>query len=455
MLYDFIMIDKHKKIPLYRQIYMSVRNSIENGSLEKGCKLPSIRRLSTDLDVSKITITAAYDQLCSEGYIKNKPQSGFYVEANFKNAPSSIENHKESSIQNTKYYEYDFSGKSIDKKIINLNEWKKCVKEVINQDYLLTSYGNEQGEYALRNALQSYTLGVRSVNTSSENIVVGAGTQPLLNIICSLIGTDKSVAVADSSYVQAEYIFKSYGYEIKYFECDKNGATINSLDTIKPDIILINPNFVTSSGASMPINRRLEIISWAKKNDALIIEDDYNGELRYSTHPTPCMQNYDKENTVYLGSFSKILLPSVRISYMVLPEKLINKYKDIKSYTNQTASKSEQLALAKYINNGKIDIHLRKARRVYLEKSKTILNSIKRYFDDSIEVTFNETSLYVTVNFNDTTDMPKIISKLKENSVNVMPTTSKNMLNLSFSGIDEEKIDKGIKIISETHKNLL
>lgn len=453
MLYDFIMIDKNKKIPLYRQIYMSVRNSIENGSLKRGSKLPSIRRLSADLDVSKITITSAYDQLCSEGYIINKPQSGYYIEANFKNTPAYNENSREISASNTKYFEYDFSGKSIDKKIINLNEWKKCVKEVINQDYLLTSYGNEQGEEALRNALQRYALGVRSVNTSSENIVVGAGTQPLLNIICSLIGTNKTVAVADSSYVQAEYIFRSYSYKINYFECDNNGATISSLEHIKPDILLINPNFVTKSGASMPVNRRLEIIAWARENDVLIIEDDYNGELRYSTHPTPCMQNYDKENTVYLGSFSKILLPSVRISYMVLPEKLINKYKSIKSYTNQTASKSEQLALAKYINNGKIDIHLRKARRVYLEKSKTILNSINRNFSNNIEIIFNETSLYITVMLDKSLDMNSFIKKLNENSVNVMPTTNNNMLNLSFSGIDEEKIDKGIKIISETQKS--
>lgn len=431
---------------------MSVRNSIENGSLEKGSKLPSIRRLSDDLDVSKITITTAYDQLCSEGYIKNKPQSGYYVEANFKNAPAYIENHKENNAPNTHYFEYDFSGKSIDKKIINLNEWKKCVKEVINQDYLLTSYGNEQGEAALRNALQSYALGVRSVNTSSDNIVVGAGTQPLLNIICSLVGTNKVVAVADSSYVQAEYIFKSYGYKIEYFECDNSGATICSMEHIKPNIILINPNFVTSSGASMPINRRLEIIAWAKQNNALIIEDDYNGELRYSTHPTPCMQNYDTENTIYLGSFSKILLPSVRISYMVLPKKLICKYQKIKSFTNQTASKSEQLALAKYIYNGKIDIHLRKARRVYLEKSKTILNSIKRNFDNNIEIIFNETSLYVTVKLNNNIDMDELINKLKENSVNVMPAKSNNILNLSFSGIDEEKIDKGIRIIRKVLK---
>ncbi|MCH5296263.1 MAG: PLP-dependent aminotransferase family protein [Ruminococcus sp.] len=431
---------------------MSVRNSIENGSLEKGSKLPSIRRLSADLDVSKITITTAYDQLCSEGYIKNKPQSGYYVEANFKNAPAYIENHKENNAPNTNYFEYDFSGKSIDKKIINLNEWKKCVKEVINQDYHLTSYGNEQGEEALRNALQSYALGVRSVNTSSDNIVVGAGTQPLLNIICSLVGTNKVVAVADSSYVQAEYIFKSYGYKIEYFESDNSGATISSMEQIKPNIILINPNFVTSSGASMPINRRLEIIAWAKENNTLIIEDDYNGELRYSTHPTPCMQNYDTENTIYLGSFSKILLPSVRISYMVLPKNLICKYREIKSFTNQTASKSEQLALAKYIYNGKIDIHLRKARRVYLEKSKIILNSIKRNFDNNIKIIFNETSLYVTVKLNNNIDMDGLINKLKENSVNVMSAKSNNILNLSFSGIDEEKIDKGIRIIRKVLK---
>lgn len=447
MLYDFIIIDKNKKIPLYRQIYISVRNSIENGSLKQGSKLPSIRRLSSDLDVSKITITTAYDQLCSEGYIINKPQSGYYVEANFKNAPAHTENHSDNIRSDNRYFEYDFSGKSIDKKIINLNEWKKCVKEVINQDYLLTSYGNEQGEDTLRNALQKYALGVRSVNTNSENIVVGAGTQPLLNIICSLIGTNKTVAVADSSYVQAEYIFKSYGYKIKYFDCDKSGATISSLEEINPDIILINPNYIANSGSSMPVNRRLEIISWAKENNALIIEDDYNGELRYSTHPIPCMQNYDKENTVYLGSFSKILLPSVRISYMALPNKLLKKYKRIKSFTNQTASKTEQLALAKYINNGKIDIHLRKARRVYLEKSKITLNSIRINFDDNIDVIFNETSLYITVKLNKDIDITELTNLLKENSVNIMPTTSNNMLNLSFSGIDEEKIDKGIKTI--------
>lgn len=449
MLYDFIIIDKNLKTPLYRQIYISVRNSIENGSLKKGTKMPSVRRLSDDLEVSKTTITAAYDQLCVEGYIKNKPQSGYYVEAQFENIPKAFDADTQEEDKKAQYFEYDFSGKSIDEKIINITEWKKYVKEVLNQNYLLTSYGNEQGEKALRQALQKYSLGTRSVNTKSENIIVGAGTQPLLYLLCSLLGNNKKVAMADSSYVQSELVFKSFDYGINYFESDSFGVTVESLSNIKPDIVLINPNFTNKSGANMPVTRRLEIINWAKQNNAVIIEDDYNGELRYSTHPMPCVQNYDTENTIYLGSFSKVLLPSVRISYMVLPEKHLQLYNKIKKITNQTASKTEQLALAKYIENRKIDIHLRKARRIYFEKSKAILESVNRYFHNSAEIIFNETSLYITLKLSFNVDRKFVEKQLLENSVNIMPyKTECNEFGLSFSGIPSEKIDSGIKLLA-------
>ena len=198
----------------------------------------------------------------------------------------------------------------------------------------------------------------------------------------------------------------------------------------------------------MPVTRRLELIKWADKNNALIIEDDYNGELRYSTLPMPCVQNYDTQNTVYLGSFSKVMLPSVRISYMVLPDKLIGKYTKIKELTTQTASKTEQLALAKYIENGKIDIHLRKARRIYLEKSKLILKLIKKYFSKETAVIFNETSLYVSVIPNFEFDRNKTDKILSENSVVLMPhKNNDNVLTLSFSGISSEKIPDGIRLI--------
>ncbi|MCD8026395.1 MAG: PLP-dependent aminotransferase family protein [Clostridiales bacterium] len=450
MLYDFIIINKDEKIPLYRQIYFSIRNSIENGSLKKGSKLPSIRRLSDDLSVSKTTVTGAYEQLCVEGYIKNKPQSGYYVEAHFENKPKAVDLQSNTPTSVKRYFEFDFSGKSIDERVININEWKKYVKEVLNQSYLLTSYGEAQGEEVLRKALQKYSLGIRSVNTNEKNIVVGAGTQPLLNILCMISGKGKRVAVGHSSYVQSEIIFKSYGYEVCYFDSDDFGVRIESLNAIKPNIVLINPNFTNKSGANMPVTRRLELIQWAKDNSSLIIEDDYNGELRYSTHPMPCVQNYDRENTVYLGSFSKVLLPSVRISYMVLPDMLLEEYNKIKPIINQTASKTEQTALARYIDNGKIDVHLRKARRIYLEKSKIMLNSVKEYFKDSAKVTFNETSLYITLKVNKEINREEIEKELSENSVCIMPYKNEsNVFGLSFSGIPENKIPRGIQILSK------
>ena len=289
MLYDFILADKSAKKPMYRQIYISIRNAIENGNLKKDTKLLSIRKLSEELKVSKTTVMAAYDQLCAEGYIKTKPQSGFYVAAEFENKPKTLDEDDYKIKSEQKVILYDFSSKSIDESIINLSEWKKNIKDVINRNYLLTSYGDVQGEEALRMALQKYALGTRSVNSSAKNIVVGAGTQAILCILCSILGCNKKVAMAKDSYVQSEFVFRSFDYKISYFENDEFGATLDSLKIIKPDILMINPNFTEPYGTNMPVTRRLEIINWAKSNNVLIIEDDYNGEIRYSTHPMPCV----------------------------------------------------------------------------------------------------------------------------------------------------------------------
>jgi GntR family transcriptional regulator/MocR family aminotransferase len=210
MLYDFILADKNSKMPMYRQIYISVRNAIENGNLKKETKLPSVRKLSAELNVSKTTVLSAYDQLCAEGYIKTKPQSGYFVAAEFKDMPKLPDEEDYNSELKNKIYKYDFSSKSIDESIINLTEWKKNIKDVINRNYLLTSYGDVQGEEALRLALQRYALGTRSVNSRADNIVVAAGTQAILYILCSILGCNKKIAVAKDSFVQSEFVFKSF-----------------------------------------------------------------------------------------------------------------------------------------------------------------------------------------------------------------------------------------------------
>ena len=272
--------------------------------------------------------------------------------------------------------------------------------------------------------------------------------QVTLNIlIISLLKEKESVAyeILQKYHVDVE--------EVIYLLQEKS-AFETPLDQI-PTLVNINKKVKTKKykiiGRENEIDQVCTILSKKEKNNVLIIEDDYNGELRYSTHPMPCVQNYDTENTVYLGSFSKILLPSVRISYMVLPQKLTDEYNKIKKYTNQTASKTEQIALAKYINNGKLDVHLRKARRIYLEKSNLMLSNIKKYFGTSVKIVFNETSLYVSLIFKDKTIDDSVIKKIDNALIKTMQfNKTENMIVLSFSGIKDVKSESGIKLLYET-----
>ena len=452
MLYDFIIADKGDSAPLYRQIYRSIRTAIENGSMQMGSRLPSIRGLSENLGLSKTTVISAYDQLCAEGYIVNRPQKGYFVAADFRNRPAQVTPAANNSNLENKYYEYDFSSKSIDEAIIKMSVWKKEIKDIINRSYLLTSYGDVQGEEALRFALQKYALGTRGVNAGAENIVVGAGTQMILCLLCSLLGNGLRVAMRQDSFVQAEYVFRSFGDTLLYYDTDSDGVTIDSLDRLKPQLVLINPNFAGQNGRTMPVSRRLEIIRWAERNDSLIIEDDYNGELRYSTHPVPCVQNYGTEQTVYIGSFSKVLLPSVRISYMVLPERLMNRFREAKGLINQTASKTEQLALASYIRSGKIDAHIRKARRIYLEKSRVMFESIDKHFPGA-QTVFNETAMTVSLTLPGVADRGAIDRELENSSVRLLPHRhADNYFGFSFSGIPITKIDEGVALTAQIIK---
>lgn len=446
MIFDFIEINKNLRIPIYQQLYDNIKSAIECGGLKKDTKLPSIRKLSSDLKVSKTTIENAYNQLCIEGYIKNKPQQGYYVEADINLFSTNKVNPTiKNEESNQKIYKYDFGSRKIDYNS-TLTDWKKAVKNILNKEYLLKSYGEHQGEFVLRKALEKYSFSVRGVNSTAENIVIGAGTQSLLYILCGLIGINKTIAIEKGAFIQAEQIFKDFGYDIDYYSSDENGIDINSLKRIKPDIVLINPNFNIINGMNTTINRRIELINWCKENNCLIIEDDYNGELRYITRPVHCIQSFDIENTVYIGSFSKILLPSVRIGYMVLPEKLISLYSNRLFNYNQTASKTEQLALSEYMHQGLLEKHLRKLRRQYAERSKIMTSALNNIFKDEISWVFNETALNIMVKYKSDLDKSKLYELCEENEININKSNSENFdFILSFSGIADENIEEGLE----------
>lgn len=450
MLFDFIEIDKKAKTPIYQQIYDNIKQAIECGGLIKDSRLPSIRKLSADLEISKTTVESAYNQLCVEGYIKNIPQKGYYVEADINLSGTGSKNiNLNYTSAKEKIYKYDFGSRKIEYSS-GLTDWKKSVKNILNKEYLLKSYGEQQGEFILRKALEKYSFAVRGVNSAAENIVIGAGTQSLLYILCGLMGVNKKAAVEEGSFIQAEQIFRDFGWEICYYKNDEQGISINSLEEIKPEVVLLNPNFNLKNGMNTTINRRIDLIKRCRENGCIIFEDDYNGELRYNTMPVHCIQSYDWENTVYIGSFSKLLLPSVRLGYMVLPQKLYDLYRERAVNYNQTASKTEQLALSDYINKGLLEKHLRKLRRLYSEKSRLMLNSLKYVFGEEISYIFNETALRVLIKHNSPINRQALFKECEEKQIKIIKSNSEGFdYILSFSGIPGEQIFEGLTEIKK------
>ncbi|MCQ4022671.1 MULTISPECIES: PLP-dependent aminotransferase family protein [unclassified Ruminococcus] len=460
MLYDFINLDNSSPIPLYKQLYSSIRKAIENNGLTKGDKLVSIRALSNALGISKTTVEAAYSQLCAEGYIKNSPQRGFFIQGQvLALKEKTTENGSPLTNASSKFIKHDFSSKSVTVDSTGIKLWRKYVKAYLNKDYIISSYGDPQGEYSLRRALSFYSYSVRSVVATEEDIVIGAGTQSLLYLLCGLLrGFGTKIAVENDASRHFIRVFKDCGFEIVKIDSDDKGVSIDKIKNENPDFLLINPSGSLKSGDRIKMERRFELIEWAHINHKFIIEDDYNGELVYNSRSVPALQCSDAKAVIYLGSFSKLLLPSVRIGYMVLPEGLLEPYNKIKRDLNQTASKIEQLALADYIRDGQLERHLRRLKKSYGEKSNVIERILSNRLKPSEQygIKLFETSLAYEITINSPLDLDLLNKKLRDESIAIISAENgngKTTVKIGFSGIEKDDIeaaaDKLCKIIQE------
>lgn len=456
MIYDFLTLKKQADTPLYVQLYSAVKNAIENGALKQGEKLPSIRRLSEDLALSRTTVESAYQQLCIEGYIKSLPQRGFFIQSppcpNMENTKA-----QKPVTYPTRFHniiKYDFSSKSVDVDNSNLKLWRKYVRNVINCDYLITSYGDPQGEPELRRALASYCYGVRGVQGDERNIVIGAGTQSLLYLICGLLhACGSTVAVEADGSAHAMQVFSDCGMHVVTVGSDCDGIVPDALKASGARLLLINPSGSLRTGNHIKMNRRYALLRWAEAHDAYIIEDDYNGELRYKTRPIPALQGYDSRHVIYLGSFSKLLLPSVRIGYAVLPETLSARFFGRAGRYNQTASKAEQLALAKYIRDGQLERHLRRLRKQYQEKILLLCSALQENLPYDINITLLETALIVVVELPFEIDRQTLYHSLLEQGIRIIQGTRRgHSFKLGFSGIPCDKIRPAVEMIAATIK---
>lgn len=377
-----ISLNAGSKVPLYEQIYAYIKQDIQSGRIRSGEKLPSTRALCRYLEVSRSTVELAYEQLLSEGYVETEPCRGYFVSQieGLYQLESRAETMEEETDQKSEEFLYDFTPNGVDLNSFPYNAWRKLSRECLTDDKAeMFRLGDPQGEYGLRRAICSYLHQARGVNCGPEQVIVGAGSDYLLMLLITIIGSGHTVALENPTYRQAYRLFENLSCRVCTVDMDSRGMRADRLRESGADIAFVMPSHQYPLGTVMPIKRRIELLKWAyESEERYIIEDDYDSEFRYKGKPIPALQGYDSRGKViYTGTFSKSIAPAIRMSYIVLPEKILKIYRERCSFLSSTVSKVDQKILQKFLEEGYYERHLNKTRALYKSRHDTLLGCLK------------------------------------------------------------------------------
>lgn len=381
----YITLNRLATTPLYLQLYTYFLQEITTGKLKPHSKMPSIRNLAKNLNLSKTTVQNAYDQLVAEGYIVNHRRSHYAVCEVLQDNIFPVIAEPANSPAHTNIL-YDFSSGDIPQNAFNFSIWRKYINFFLKSPTLFFNASYNAGEATLRAQLATYLKQSRGINAHPDQLVIGAGIQPLLLIICQLLQPNFSAITFEKpGFMLAQAAFKNLGFNLNFIDAIKESAIHKKLPTTSGNLIYTTPSNQFPTGFIMPINQRLELLKWANSYNNYIIEDDYESEFKYYGKPIPALKALDQaDNVIYLGSLSKIIPATIRISYLLLPETLLAIYNKNCNQFKQTASTLEQLALAKFIENGDFHRQIRRLRKLYAEKSVVFFSILQKIFKDKI-----------------------------------------------------------------------
>lgn len=375
-------LDVRRKSPLYEQIYQYIKDEIHSGNLPAASRLPSTRALAEHLQVSRSTVELAYEQLISEGYVETIPWKGYYVSRlqgiyhiETKTAKKFTDDPKKKES-----FRYDFTSNGIERESFPYTTWRKLTKKVQNdQEQEITQLGDPKGEYIFRETIASYVHQARGVNCDADQVIVGAGNDYLLLLLNFLLGNEQVIAMENPGYLHAYRILSDLFDRVEAVGADSFGMRADHLEGSGANIAYVMPSHQYPMGTVMPIRRRLELLQWAyEKEGRYLIEDDYDSEFRYKGKPIPALQGNDRMGKViYLGTFSKSIAPSIRVSYMILPKELLKLYEEKGRFLSSTVSRMDQWILQEFIAGGYMERHLNKMRGIYKTKHDILMNALK------------------------------------------------------------------------------
>ncbi len=397
-------------LPLHRQLYESIRDGILQGQLSGGARLPSSRTLQRDLGVSRNTVLSALEQLAAEGYLVGRRGSGVFVAATLPdqllNAPRAALGHQVrdgSAAPRTAVARelvrfpagpsplrpFNFWAAAVDH--FPIRTWSRLMKRHLNQaDRSLMAYGRAAGLTSLREAVAAHLTSSRAVNCDARQVLITAGAQQGLTLVARvLLGVGDRAVVEDPVYMGALMALRWAGAEVIPVPVDREGLNVEAATRLGAGarLAFVTPSRQFPLGMTMSVSRRLALLEWARSADAWILEDDYDTEYRFAGRPIASLQGMDPSGRViYMGTFSKVLFPSLRLGYLVLPPALVQVFAAARAWSDWHSPTLEQAVLADFISEGHFGRHLRRMRALYAHRHGVLLKASRKHLAGLLDV---------------------------------------------------------------------
>ena len=439
-------LKKAPGVPLYEALYRCIRSDILSGNLKSSEKLPSKRALAQNLEVSKITVEAAYNQLLSEGYIRSYEKVGYFVESVERIArPAEVVPTVLSSTTST---DSGFSGTEH----FPFSVWSRLQREV------MLDYGEQlllplpyQGIAELRHAIANHLNAFRGMHVNPDNILIGAGTDFLYNLLIQLLGRDKIYAVEEPGYSKIRKIYAAGGVTTVSASMDHQGVCPDAL--VNAQVLHISPSHHFPTGLVTPVSRRLELLNWATAANGWIIEDDYDSEFRFDAHPMPAMLSLNPDKVIYMNSFSKSLAPSIRISYMVLPASLMALFREKLGFYSCTVPSFEQYTLARFLSRGYFEKHINRMRKFYKNRRNKIVSLLENCaFSQRLTILELDAGLHFLLQVDTTRTDRELTELLAQAGIPIQALSEyyheshhdRHQLVVNYAGLKEEIVEKAL-----------
>ncbi|MFC0562551.1 MocR-like pyridoxine biosynthesis transcription factor PdxR [Halalkalibacter alkalisediminis] len=459
----WVPIDQKRDIPFIRQVYTQIRTRILQGNLLAGERLPSTRQLANELDVSRNVVLEAYEQLIAEGYIEARHGSGTFVaegayleQLHHTKSDPFFERDELSDEKDL----IDFRSGLPDLQFFPRKTWAKLSYDVcMNSSHTVLSYGYPEGRPELRQALARYLVKSRGVQCQPHQLVITSGATQALTLVAKLLlKKGDQILMEDPVTRDIQTIFSTPGSILHPIPVDENGMRTELITPdFNPKCIFVTPSHQYPLGSTLPIQRRIQLIQYARATGCYIVEDDYDSEFRYEGAPISSLQGLDTDHVIYIGSFSKILSPALRLGYLILPPRLIKECRKLKWFTDLHTPSLEQITLGRFMEEGYLERHIHNMKKIYKKRRDHLVEVIEKRFSHQVKILGHSTGLHLVAEYQHTVFTEDFVKKMRDNGIRVYPVEDhaiekgkhQNQMILGYGHLCEEEIEEGIRRLAE------